>query len=158
MGQEIERKFLVRGSGWREAASPPSRLCQGYLALNGLVSVRVRIAEDEGAWLTIKTAAPGLVRQEYEYAIPPADAQSLLALCGGSLVVKLRHRVPGDGGTWEIDVFEGDNAGLVVAEIELPAPDAAFARPDWLGEEVTGDARYANQSLAFRPWRDWRPD
>jgi adenylate cyclase len=116
--------------------------------------VRVRIA-GERAFLTIKGAAIGATRAEFEYEIPVADARQLLPLCDGALVRKRRHVVEHAGNRWEVDEFEGDNTGLVVAELELQAAGQAFARPEWLGREVTDDPRYYNSSLAAHPYRNW---
>ena len=152
MGIEIERKFLVVGDAWRAAPALP--FAQGYLNRDKQRTVRVRIVED-AAWLTIKGASVGATRSEFEYPIPVADARQLLALCDGPLVRKRRRIVVHAGATWEIDEFEGDNAGLVVAEIELAAEDAAFERPAWLGAEVTHDPRYFNSNLAAAPFSTW---
>jgi adenylate cyclase len=149
MGKEIERKFLVRGKGWREGADAGRSIRQAYLT-RGAAQVRVRILDDSKARLTVKSGKAGLERDEFEYDIPLADAEAMMALRTGEVIAKRRYRLPaGDGLTWEIDVFgEGQN-GLVLAEIELPAKDASFARPDWLGNEVTGDPRYSNAALAM---------
>jgi adenylate cyclase len=152
MATEIERKFLVTGDGWK--AAPADAYAQGYLNRDPQRTVRVRIARG-GAWLTIKGANRGAVRAEFEYEIPVADAEQLLALCDGPLVRKLRRVVVHEGATWEIDEFLGDNAGLVVAEIELAREDQPFARPAWLGAEVTHDARYFNSNLAAAPFNTW---
>ncbi len=152
MGIEIERKFLVVGDAWRAAPAVP--YAQGYLNRDKQRTVRVRVVRDE-AWLTIKGASVGATRAEFEYPIPLADAQQLLALCDGPVVRKTRRVVEHAGARWEIDEFEGDNAGLVVAEIELPSEDAPFERPDWLGAEVTHDPRYFNSSLATAPYSTW---
>ena len=152
MGIEIERKFLVVGDDWRAAPAVP--YAQGYLNRDKQRTVRVRIVRDE-AWLTIKGVSVGATRAEFEYAIPVADAEQLLALCDGPIVRKTRRVIEHAGAKWEIDEFQGDNAGLVVAEIELPAEDAAFERPAWLGAEVTHDARYFNSSLATSPYSTW---
>lgn len=148
MAKEIERKFLVTGEGWRDRAEGSRGLRQGYLALTDKLAVRVRILDDAEALLTFKSAAPGTTRAEYEYPIPLADARELLTLATGLVIEKRRHRVPLDGLTWEVDVFEGAHAGLVIAEIELPTEDTPFTRPGWLGREVTADRRYYNASLA----------
>ena len=152
MGIEIERKFLVVGDAWR--AAPAIGYAQGYLNRDRHRTVRVRIVRGE-AWLTIKGVSVGATRAEFEYAIPVSDAEQLLALCDGPVVRKTRRVVEHAGANWEIDEFQGDNAGLVVAEIELPAEDAEFERPDWLGAEVTHDARYFNSSLATSPYSTW---
>jgi len=163
VGIEIERKFLVVGDGWREAAHKVAPMAQGYL--NDLAamdagamkaSVRVRIAGDE-AFLNLKSRELGHTRQEFDYPIPVADARALLALCVGGLVDKRRHYVEHAGFLWEVDEFLGDNAGLVVAEIELPSADAAFERPAWAGREVTDSARYYNLALSTRPFAQWNP-
>ncbi len=161
MGVEIERKFLVSGEGWRDMIESTERLAQGYLvdaqALRaGLAraSVRARVSGDR-AWLNIKSAELGIERAEFEYAIPVADAESMLAsLCNGVLE-KFRHLVTVDGVTFEIDEFLGDNAGLVVAEVELDAPDAPFPRPAWLGREVSALGRYYNVNLIEHPYARW---
>lgn len=152
MGTEIERKFLVRGSGWQTDA--PQRIVQGYLNRDKARTVRVRIAGAE-AFLTIKGVTTGATRAEFEYPIPLADAEALLALCDGPLIDKLRHRVAHGGLLWEIDQFLGDNAGLVVAEVELASEDQAVALPPWAADEVTGDSRYYNSSLATQPFCQW---
>jgi len=153
MGIEIERKFLVVGHDWRQAPAVP--YAQGYLNRDKQRTVRVRVVQDK-AWLTVKGASHGATRAEFEYAIPVADAQQLLALCDGPLVRKLRRVVEHAGATWEIDEFQGDNAGLVVAEIELAAEDQAFEAPPWLGAEVTHDPRYFNSNLAAAPFSNWK--
>ena len=152
MGTEIERKFLVRGSGWQTAA--PQRIVQGYLNRDKHRTVRVRIAGAE-AFLTIKGVTTGATRAEFEYAIPVADAEALLALCDGPLIDKVRHRVEYGGLLWEVDEFLGDNAGLVVAEVELASEGQAVTLPPWVTEEVTTDSRYYNSSLATHPFNRW---
>ncbi|WP_457442199.1 CYTH domain-containing protein [Roseateles sp. P5_E4] len=154
MGIEIERKFLVTGDGWRSPTERQTRFSQGYLSRDPARTVRVRIA-GERAFLTIKGATQGATRAEFEYEIPLIDARQLLALCDGPLVEKIRHLCPHEGMTWEVDEFLGANAGLVVAEIELAAEGQVFARPDWLGAEVTGDGRYVNANLAVNPFTRW---
>lgn len=154
MGIEIERKFLVTGDGWRQQVTSRTRFSQGYLSRDPARTVRVRIAGD-AAFLTIKGATTGATRAEFEYAVPLADAQQLLAMCDGPVVEKVRYLCPFEGMTWEVDEFLGANAGLVVAEIELEAEGQAFARPAWLGADVTGDARYVNANLAVRPFTGW---
>jgi CYTH domain-containing protein len=152
MAVEIERKFLVSGTGWRQ--SRPRHLSQGYLNRDKHRTVRVRI-DDACAFLTIKGITIGATRGEFEYPIPVADAKQLLALCDGAVIEKLRHEVLFEGMRWEVDEFLGRNAGLVVAEIELATEAQAFARPAWLGEEVTHDPRYFNSSLATHPFESW---
>ena len=161
MPVEIERKFLVRNDGWRKAAHKVVPMAQGYL--NDLAAVdsgamktsmRVRIAGDE-AFLNLKSRELGHTRQEFDYPIPVSDARALLELCVGGLVDKRRHYVEHQGHLWEVDEFLGDNAGLVVAEIELDRADEAFAAPDWLGPEATDASRYYNLALASRPYSQW---
>lgn len=154
MASEIERKFLVRNETWRADAHASVHYRQGYLAGGANCSVRVRISEN-AAHLNIKSATLDIVRTEYEYEIPHADGVEMLALCEGLLIEKRRHFVEYGGLTWEIDVFEGDNRGLVVAEIELDRPDAEFALPPWAGEEVSHDPRYYNVYLARHPYTQW---
>ena len=160
MGTEIERKFLLNGEGWRAAVQSTACFRQGYLANTAKASVRVRLSEHPGgdlseAWVSVKSMTPGLVRQEFEYRVPAEDAAALLALCEGPLLEKHRHFVVLGEHTFEIDEFLGDNAGLVVAELELDHPDEAFPRPDWLGQEVTAHTRYYNFRLAAYPYREW---
>ena len=152
---EIERKFLVRGDGWRRDVRRSARMRQAFLGGDG-VSVRVRIT-GERARLNIKERRLGIEREEFDYPLPLDEAERLFALAGGGRIDKTRHYVPAGELTWEIDEFDGDNAGLVVAEIELPSREASIERPPWLGEEVTDDERYYNVALALRPWREWRP-
>ena len=154
MGEEIERKFLVTGDGWRkDAEAVPYR--QGFLSTEPARTVRVRIAGERGT-LTIKGITVGARRTELEYEIPLPDAQQMLdTLCIRPLIEKTRYTLELGAHTWEIDVFEGDNAGLIVAEIELESEDEAFDRPSWLGEEVTHDPRYFNANLVAHPYRAW---
>ena len=156
MAIEIERKFLVVNDHWRAQAAPGIRYRQGYFSGSKTSSVRVRI-EGEVARLNIKSATLGVTRREYEYPLPINDAHEMLKhLCDGPLIDKWRYHVQHDGHLWEIDVFEGDNTGLVVAEIELGSEDETFARPEWLGAEVSHDARYYNVCLAQHPFKDWQ--
>ena len=157
MAYEIERKYLVT-----EAVLPllqgGTAYLQGYLARTGRLAVRARIA-GERAWLTIKSAGSGgavPVRMEFEYPIPVADARDMLAeLVEGAVIEKTRYRITHAGSLWEVDVFAGDNRGLIVAEIELERPDQAFEPPPWLAQEVTADPRYLNANLAQHPYREW---
>ena len=150
MATEREHKFLVTGEGWRGAATGERAIRQGYLASTSLAAIRIRISDGSIAVLTVKSAVAGIERTEYEYEVPLADGEAMLALCIGSIIEKRRHVVPaGHGLTWEVDVFLGDHAGLVLAEIELPEAGTVFERPDWLGREVTGDRRYYNASMAL---------
>lgn len=154
MAVEIERKFLLAGDAWRGCVRRSQRMRQAYLG-GDACSVRVRIAGDEAS-LNIKSKTTGSVRDEFEYAIPLADAEALVGLSTGPQVVKTRHWVDHAGRRWEIDEFEGDNAGLIVAEIELESVDATFERPGWLGDEVTCDIRYYNANLMREPYSRWR--
>lgn len=164
MGIEIERKFLPVDDAWRAGAHKVVAMAQGYLNDLAMVdsgamqtSVRVRI-EGEAAFLNIKSREAGPSRQEFEYEIPLDDARALLALCVGGKIDKHRHYVQHAGHLWEIDEFHGDNAGLVVAEIELGSVDETFATPSWLGVEATHAQRYYNLALASRPYSQWRDD
>ena len=156
MGVEIERKFLVQGDVWRSQGKSVL-LRQGYLSSHPDRVVRVRM-EDDVATLTIKGRTTGATRGEWEYGIPVADAQALLdTLCERPLIEKYRTRIVHAGLTWEVDEFLGDNAGLIVAEIELQSEAQDFSKPDWVGEEVTGDPRYFNANLIQHPYATWRP-
>jgi adenylate cyclase len=155
MGIEIERKFLLRNEDWRADADNGTRMRQGYFAGPQRASIRVRI-EGDSANLNIKSARLGIRRLEYEYPVPLAEAEEMLdGLCEKRLVEKTRYHVRHAGDEWEVDVFEGDNAGLVVAEIELPSEEASFDKPEWLGDEVSDDPRYYNVSLVAHPYCDW---
>ena len=161
MGIEIERKFRVRHDGWRSQVVKSVRMAQGYIndmaALREArqnASVRVRIAGGQ-AWLNLKSREPGTTRQEFDYQIPVVDAEALLELCVGGRIDKVRHYVEYAGRLFEVDEFAGDNAGLVVAELELESADALYERPDWLGAEVTDLQRYYNLALAERPFSRW---
>lgn len=154
MGIEIERKFLVLDERWRTLGVGVS-LRQGYLSSHPERVVRVRI-EGDLAMLTIKGRSVGASRGEWEYPIPLTDAEQLLAsLCEQPLIEKKRYRIRHEGMLWEVDEFFGANAGLVVAEIELESEDQQFSRPDWLGAEVTDDARYFNANLISHPFTEW---
>ena len=169
MAREIERKFLPADDSWRALTTAPgvtaARYRQGYLAVDAGRTVRVRLAESAGraarAFLTIKgrteggAEGRGLVRLEFEYPIPPADAEALLTLCPWPLIEKTRHRVPANGLVWEVDEFFGANRGLVLIEVELERADQPIDKPAWVGEEVSGDARYANSRLCREPWPGW---
>ncbi|HEY6644897.1 CYTH domain-containing protein [Povalibacter sp.] len=155
MPLEIERKFLLKSDAWRAEVDSRELMRQGYLSSGAACSIRARISGEQ-AWLNLKAKRSGMTRLEFEYAIPRADADQILnELCTGPLVEKYRHRIAMGELVWEIDEFLGANAGLIVAEIELPTEDADFARPPWLGEEVTDDERYYNFNLAQKPYREW---
>ena len=155
MATEIEHKFLLRNDRWRSQVERSARLRQGYLTSDARCSVRVRIAESQG-FLNLKSGTLGIQRSEYEYPIPLADAEEILdTLCEKPLLEKTRYYLHFGEHLWEIDEFAGDNAGLIVAEVELSRIDELFARPDWLGEDVSHDIRYYNSQLARHPYRNW---
>ena len=154
MPLEIERKFLVRDESWRVPGTG-TLYRQGYLSTVPERSVRVRLIRDKG-YLTVKGASSGAARAEYEYEIPGVEAREMLDnLCERPLIEKTRYCVEFKGLTWEIDEFEGSNAGLVIAEVELEEVDQAVSLPDWVGKEVTGDRRYYNASLIAEPYSVW---
>ena len=152
MPTEIERKFLVTGTEWRQADC--IHIYQGYLCRERGKTVRVRLA-GEKAFITIKGPTKGISRPEFEYEIPFAEAEQLLKLCDGAIIEKKRHVVVYKGSKWEVDEFLGENAGLIVAEIELVEEEQPFERPGWLGREVTGGPRYTNANLASNPYKSW---
>jgi len=153
-GKEIERKFLVNGDAWRTLAKG-TMYRQGYLNSAKERTVRIRTA-DEKAFLTIKGITVGAVRSEYEYEIPFDEGNAMLEqLAEKPLIEKRRYKIPVAGVTWEIDEFLGDNAGLIVAEVELTSEDQVFDKPVWLGKEVTGDSRYYNANLIRNPFTYW---
>jgi len=155
MPVEIERKFLVQDDTWRDLVDSQVHIMQGYLAHSPGLTLRVRVKGDK-AYLTIKGATTGLSRNEYEYLIPLADAAEMLNhLAVLPPIDKVRHHVVVAGHVWEVDVFAGENAGLVMAEVELGAEDEAFVVPAWVGAEVSDDPRYLNVNLAQYPYRRW---
>ncbi|MFZ0789270.1 MAG: CYTH domain-containing protein [Chromatiaceae bacterium] len=155
MAIEIERKYLVKNDSWRSGVESEHRIMQGYLASDPRITVRVRVMGD-AAFLTIKGPTSGIGRSEYEYPIPVADGEAMLReLAVSGLVEKTRYRVRCGAHVWDLDVFAGENAGLVMAEVELESEDESFELPDWAGKEVTGDARYYNASLARQPFTRW---
>jgi adenylate cyclase len=157
MAREIERKFLVVGDAWRSLAIGVAYR-QGYLLSNKNLTVRVRMAGDAG-YLTIKGAAEGISRAEFEYAIPAADAAELLdTLCERPLIEKVRYRIPWQGLVWEVDEFAGANQGLIVAEVELNDPQQVVLLPEWIGKEVSHDPRYYNALLAKHPYSEWKDE
>jgi adenylate cyclase len=152
MGVEIERKFLVTGRGYRSGVS--HRIRQGYLNLDPDRTVRVRLADGK-AFITIKGRGLG-TRQEFEYEIPASDADQMLnSICVQPIIEKTRYTIVVGQSTFEVDEFDGDNAGLTIAEVELDDQEQQFGEPDWLGAEVTQDPRYANANLVRRPYRSW---
>ncbi len=154
---EIERKFLVKSPEFKDQATGCSHFVQGYITSPPAKTVRVRIADDK-AYLTIKGSgsASGMSRFEWEMEIPGKDALALLGICEGGVIEKDRYYVPFAGHTFEVDEFFGDNEGLVMAEVELSSEDEAFEKPEWLGQEVTGDSRYYNSSLRKHPYIQWK--
>ncbi len=154
MGLEIERKFLVIGDNWKSLAKG-ILYRQGYLNLDKSRTVRVRIIDQKGI-LTVKGKSIGASRLEYEYDIPLSDAQEMLdQLCEKPIIEKYRYTIPFQGFFWEVDEFLGDNKGLIVAEIELKAENEVFKKPDWIGQEVTGEVEYYNSSLSQKPFKTW---
>ncbi len=158
MGTEIERKFLVRGESWRDAVSEQRRIVQGYIAHTSNATVRVRVA-GEKATLTLKGTSTGISRSEFEYEVPVDDALMMLdELASGPVIDKVRHLIPVGSHTWELDVFDGDNAGLVMAEVELSDAEERFELPSWAGTEVSDDERFYNVNLASHPFGEWADD
>jgi adenylate cyclase len=154
VAREIERKFLVEDASWRACADAGVSLRQAYLCQGERAVVRLRLGGG-GAFLTIKSAEAGLSRAEFEYAVPAADARELMQLRQGEIVSKTRFRAPHGGRVWEVDVYDGANAGLVVAEIELESEAEMPELPPWLGREVTGEERYYASRLASQPFCSW---
>lgn len=155
MATEIERKFLVLNDDWRAIVESDMQIVQAYLANNELSSTRIRIQGGK-ANINIKSATLGITRTEFEYAIPVDDAQLMIDdLCIKPVIEKTRYIVKHMQHRWEIDVFSGDNKGLIVAEIEFSSPDEVFEKPSWIGEEVSNDARYYNVCLVKTPYKTW---
>ncbi|WP_337267279.1 CYTH domain-containing protein [Oryzifoliimicrobium ureilyticus] len=148
MAKEIERKFLVKSDGWKRDVESKSNFRQAYLAALDDRSLRVRIRDEASAKLTIKIGRTALIRDEFEYDIPLEDAEELMRAAVGNIIEKTRFRVPFGGYVWEVDVFAGMHAGLVMAEVEMQCGNDRPELPSWIGREVTGDFRYSNQSLA----------
>ena len=154
MGREIERKFLVNGDAWRSLGHG-TRYRQGYLCTVKERTVRVRTIADK-AYLTVKGVTEGISRAEFEYEIPVEDANALLdGLCERPLIDKVRYKIPLGNHTWEVDEFFGDNAGLIMAEVELESEDQTFEMPEWIGREVSNDSRYFNANLIANPYQNW---
>lgn len=154
MAKEIERKFLIDVKDWNFEGTPV-KMKQAYLAVDHGKVIRVRMAGNR-AMLTIKGNLHGISRDEFEYEIPFDDAVQLIELREGAVIEKTRYLLDLNGKTWEIDVFEGENAGLVVAEIELESEMEAFEKPEWIGDEVSTDVRYYNFSLSKNPFSKWQ--
>ena len=150
MALEIERKFLVEGDGWRAADGKSRHIVQAYVALEGGTSVRVRIYDGRDARLTVKFGLSSITRDEFEYPIPLADAEHMVEAAKGRLVEKTRHAITSGGFVWEVDAYEGQLSGLVIAEVEMQSEDDAPELPDWVGREVTGDPTWSNANLAVR--------
>lgn len=156
MPLEIERKFLVTSDAWRSGAVG-EEYCQGYLSQYPNPTIRVR-TQGEKAFLTIKGKTHGITRTEFEYEIPFKEAQELQELCITPLIRKTRYKIVHEGMTWEVDEFHGENAGLIVAEVELDHQETNINPPSWIGEEVSDDPQYANSNLAVHPFRQWKTD
>lgn len=154
MAKEIERKFLLKNEDWKSQVDKSFALKQGYLSTNPERSVRVRIKGEKGI-LTIKGITKGISRLEYEYEIPIQDAIELLNLCEQPIIEKVRYIVIDDKLKWEIDIFEGINKGLQLAEVELESEDQRIKIPSWIEREVTSDKRYYNSSLIKMPFKNW---
>jgi adenylate cyclase len=155
MPQEIERKFLVKEDLWAACPKPlPIAIQQGYIFADESKSVRIRRKGDK-AFLTIKQSVSEIVREEFEYSIPVEDAIHMLQKMANAVISKWRYEIPYSGQLWEVDVFHGDNEGLIVAEIELKSQDETFDMPEWASEEVSSDPRYLNVQLAERPFKTW---
>lgn len=156
MGTEFEHKLVVVGEQWRDAVASSSSLSQAYLCAKPGMTIRVRVVDDERAYLTIKGKQVGIGRPEYEYEIPVDDARALLAMITeGFPITKTRYELSGEWAGWIVDEFADANAGLVVAELEVPAEDTPWEVPAWAGENVTSDFRYTNAELFSRPYAQW---
>ena len=156
MAQEIERKFLVKSDDFKKVASKETRITQGYLSSVPERTVRVRIKGKSG-YLTIKGISneSGISRYEWEREIPVAEVEELLKICEPGVIDKTRYEIKSGNHTFEVDEFYGENSGLIVAEVELKTEDQAFTKPDWIGEEVTGDSKYYNSVLIKNPFSKW---
>jgi adenylate cyclase len=155
MGFEIERKFLVRSDGWRAGVSKSSAIRQAYLATDGKASVRIRIRDNASATLTVKSRPAELRRLELEFPVGVLEAEKLIQLRHGAVIEKVRHLVPCGDVTFEVDIFSGENEGLVIAEVELKDEHQDVALPDWIGAEITGQPQYYNSALVLRPYSTW---
>jgi adenylate cyclase len=155
MPTEIERKFLVDHEKWNSLAKPKGNVYkQGYILSEEKRTVRIRVTPD-AAYITLKSASAGISRSEYEYTIPLTEGNEILENFATSAVEKTRYNINYEGHLWEIDVFAGDNKGLIVAEIELESENEPFEKPEWVGAEVSHDNRYTNASLSVKPYKDW---
>ena len=154
MGKEIEKKFLIKNQDYKKL-SKGITVKQGYLSRDPDQVVRVRVYGSKG-FITVKGKNIGTVRSEYEYEIPFGDAEEIIdILCERPIIEKYRYHIEMSGFVWEVDQFLGENEGLIIAEIELPAEDTPFPKPDWIGEEVSGDPKYFNSNLVKRPFKNW---
>lgn len=152
---EIERKFLVRSEEWCAQATGHVAIRQAYLATDGKASVRIRLRDNASATLTVKSRPAELRRLELEFPITVIEAEKMIQLYHGAVIEKVRHLVPYGGLTWEVDVFAGENTGLVIAEVELRDEQQQVALPDWIGAEITGQPQYYNSALVMRPYQTW---
>ena len=159
MPTETERKFLLKNDSWRKAAVSCTLIRQAYAHFqkNSRMTLRIRMTDDDQAYLTLKGPVSGCSRPDFEYPVPFREAQEILKVfCESGRVEKYRYQVPFGSHVWEVDEFLGDNAGLIMAEIELSSPNEEFERPGWLGREVTGEVRFYNSHLLEYPFRDWK--
>lgn len=155
MAIEIERKFLVKNDAWKAVNHTYKQYKQAYFCNTSKVSVRIRTSDDK-AWVSFKSATIDISRFEYEYVVPLKEAEHLMGeFSQGSIISKTRYFIPVGTHLWELDVFEGDNKGLIVAEIELSDENEEFIKPDWIGKEVSKDSRYFNSNLVTFPYKDW---
>jgi CYTH domain-containing protein len=156
MALEIERRFRVSSAAWRDSVERSMRITQGYLAITEHSVIRVRVRDAEG-YVTIKSRDGGLAREEFEYAIPLADAESLLKLCGNKILEKIRHEVTYAGYCWEIDEYLAPLENLVIAEVELQSESEDPPRPAWIGDDITHDGGFSNAALALKIEASRRP-
>jgi adenylate cyclase len=155
MALEIERKFLIRDDSWRQSSTGSAHIFQGYFARTPLLRARIRIYGEKG-YITLKSESGTLVRHEYEYEIPKADAVEMIQQFSiEPIITKTRYDVPFEGIVWAVDIFDGANSGLILAEAELKSPDQPLALPSWVGREVTEERRYGNSNLARYPFVTW---
>lgn len=155
MNIEIERKFLLKSDFPKEDATKVFHIKQGYLNDNPDRTVRVRITNSHG-YFCVKGRTQNISKMEFEYEIPIDDALKLLELCKRPIIAKTRYKIPYEGHLWEVDVFEGENEGLVMAEVELQSEDETAVLPKWIGKEVSGDKRYYNSYLSLHPYNEWK--
>ncbi|MDB5063207.1 MAG: adenylate cyclase [Mucilaginibacter sp.] len=155
MGIEIEKKFLIDHEKWQQVIKPPGKVYkQGYLLSDEKRTVRVRVADDV-AYITLKGSTTGISRSEFEYTIPVNEGKEILKDMATSFIEKTRYNINHAGNVWEVDVFEGDNQGLIIAEIELKHENQEFEKPEWVKNEVSDDRRYTNAYLSVNPFKNW---